>query len=100
MRLFGFARLGVRQPPRSTARGRLLHAALGFRARFGATTARGWRAMFFPSEFEHSLTSHAGAAWARSPWEAVQRAAGDALHKLETGEPPPHDWTVTDESPR
>ena len=25
---------------------------------------------------------HAGAAWARSPWEAVQRAARDALHKL------------------
>jgi len=40
MRLFRFARLGVRQPPRSTARGRLLHAALGFRARFGATTGR------------------------------------------------------------
>ena len=26
---------------------------------------RGWRAMFFPSGFEHSLTSHAGAARAR-----------------------------------
>jgi hypothetical protein len=39
---------------------------------------QGWWAMFFPSGFEHSLTSHAGAAWARSPWEAVQRAAGDA----------------------
>ena len=59
---------------------------------------RGWRAVFFPSGFEHSLTSHAGAAWARSPWEAVQRAAGDALHKLEAGEPAPPDWTVTDES--
>jgi hypothetical protein len=33
---------------------------------------RGWRAIFFQSGFEHSLTSHAGAAWARSPWEAVQ----------------------------
>jgi hypothetical protein len=54
---------------------------------------RGWRAMFFPSGFEHSLTSHAGAAWARSPWEAVQRAAGDALHKLEAGEPPPRAGT-------
>jgi hypothetical protein len=60
---------------------------------------RGRRAVFFPSGFEHSLTSHAGAAWARSPsWEAVQRAAGDALHKLEAAEPPPRDWTVTDES--
>src|SRR5215470_19280797 len=26
---------------------------------------RGWRALFFPSGFEHSLTSHAGAARAR-----------------------------------
>ena len=60
---------------------------------------RGWRAIFFQSGFEHSLTSHAGAAWARSPWEAVQRAAGDALHKLEAGEPAPRDWTRADESP-
>ena len=60
---------------------------------------QGWRAMFFPAGFEHSLTSHAGSAWARSPWEAVQRAAGDALNRLEGGEPAPCDWTGTDESP-
>src|SRR6266403_5598995 len=36
---------------------------------------QGWRAMFFPSGFEHSLTAHAGSARAPSPWEAVQRAA-------------------------
>jgi hypothetical protein len=36
--------------------------------------------MFFPSGFEHS-TSHTGGAWARNPWEAVQKAAGDALYK-------------------
>jgi hypothetical protein len=87
MRLFGFSPLGVRQPPRSTARARLLHAALGFRARFGATTARGWRAMFFPSEFEHSLIPTPGSAWARSPWEAVQRAAADTFDRLHSGEP-------------
>ena len=28
---------------------------------------QGWRAMFFPSGFEHSFTSHAGSAWALSP---------------------------------
>jgi hypothetical protein len=28
---------------------------------------KGWRAIFFQSGFEHSLTSHAGAAWAPSP---------------------------------
>jgi hypothetical protein len=60
---------------------------------------RGWRAIFFQSGFKHSLTSHAGAAWARSPWEAVQRAASDSLHKLEAGEPAARDWTVADESP-
>src|SRR3989449_11272694 len=60
---------------------------------------QGWRAMFFPSGFEHSLTSHAGSAWAASPWAAVQRAAHDALDKLEAGEPAPHDGTLTAESP-
>ncbi len=60
---------------------------------------RGWRAIFFQSGFEHSLTSHAGAAWARSPWEAVQRAAEDALRKLESPDAAAHDWATTDESP-
>ena len=61
---------------------------------------QGWRAIFFQSGFEHSLTSHAGAAWARSPWEAVQRAAADALRRRQTPEPAPGDWTTTDETPR
>src|SRR5690348_12275988 len=59
---------------------------------------RGWRAMFFPTGFEHSLTSHAGAAWARSPWEVVQRATRYELSK-QTGETAPRDWQETDESP-
>jgi len=33
-----------------------------------------------------------------SPWEAVQRAAGDALHKLEAGEPAPRDWTLKNDA--
>jgi len=37
---------------------------------------QGWRAMFFTSGFEHSLTSHAGTAWAASPWQAVQQGQG------------------------
>jgi hypothetical protein len=61
---------------------------------------RGWRALFFPEGFEHSLTSHAGAGWALSPWSAVQQAARDAIAKLESGEAAPRDWTETDESPR
>ena len=60
---------------------------------------QGWRAIFFQSGFEHSLTSHAGAAYARSPWEAVQRAAADALYKLRAGESTPRDWTTTNDSP-
>jgi hypothetical protein len=47
---------------------------------------KGWRAIFFQSGFEHSFTSHAGTAWARSPWGAVQRAAGDALRRREPGD--------------
>jgi len=46
---------------------------------------RGWRAIFFLSGFGHSLRSHTGSAWARSPWEAVQRAAGDMLRRRERG---------------
>jgi hypothetical protein len=61
---------------------------------------RGWRAMFFLSGFEHSFTADAGSAWAPSPWEAVQRAAADALRGCEAPEPAPRDWTLTDESPR
>src|SRR5207247_10882443 len=60
---------------------------------------QGWRAMFFPSGFEHSLTSHAGSAWAGSPGEAVQRAAGGALNRLQAAEPTPRDWTTIDDSP-
>jgi len=50
---------------------------------------RGWRAIFFLSGFEHSLTADAGSPWARSPWEAVQRAAADALRRREAPEPAP-----------
>jgi hypothetical protein len=60
---------------------------------------QGWRAIFFQSGFEHSLTSHAGAAWARSPCGAVQRAGLDALLKIDARDVPPRDWTTADESP-
>jgi hypothetical protein len=60
---------------------------------------QGWRAMFFQSGFEHSLTSHAGAGWASSPWVAVQEAASDTLTKLETGDAASRDWTETNDAP-
>src|SRR5207253_3875419 len=46
---------------------------------------QGWRAMFFPSGFEHSLISHAGSAWAMSPWTAVQAAARPARGRGSAG---------------
>jgi hypothetical protein len=61
---------------------------------------RGWRAMFFLSGFEHSFTADAGSTLARSPWEAVQCAAADALRTREAREPPTRDWTTIEESPR
>ena len=61
---------------------------------------RGWRAMFFLSGFEHSLTADAGSAWARSPWEAVQRAAAEALRRRDAPDPEARDWSTVDDSPR
>jgi len=60
----------------------------------------GWRAMFFPSGFEHSLTSHVGSAWAPSPWAAIQWAARDALHRIDGGDMRGRDWTTVDDAPR
>jgi hypothetical protein len=42
-------------------------ARQGYDLKLRRYDGQGWRAMFFPSGFEHSLTSHAGGAWARSP---------------------------------
>src|SRR2546426_1862360 len=44
---------------------------------------KGWRATFYASGMEHSPTSATGSAWERTPWRAVQRAAWDALMKME-----------------
>jgi len=32
---------------------------------------------------EHSITSAAASAWERTPWHATQRAAWEALRRLE-----------------
>jgi hypothetical protein len=61
---------------------------------------RGWRATFFLSGLAHSFTSHAGSAWAPSPWAAVQQAAADALRKADKPASSPRDWTMLDDSPR
>ena len=52
------------------------------------------------STLYHPKYRNAQGAWVRSPWQAVQRAAADALRKREAPEAAPRDWTTTDESPR
>jgi hypothetical protein len=49
--------------------------------------------------FENALTSHAGIAWVRTKWATVQRAAGEALDRLQAAEPAARACTLTDESP-
>ena len=44
--------------------------------------ARSWRATFFVTGMEHSLTNTTGTAWEPTPWRAVQVAAWDALGKV------------------
>jgi hypothetical protein len=84
-------------------RGQLLRAALGFaglprpsydRALHALRSwldslqltrydERGWRATFYTTGMEHSITSATASAWERTPWHAVQGAAREALKKQE-----------------
>jgi len=43
---------------------------------------RGWRATFYTTGMEHSLTGAIGTSWERTPWRAVQSAAWEALNKV------------------
>ena len=42
---------------------------------------RGWRATFYTTGMEHSITSATASAWERMPWHAVQVAAWEALKR-------------------
>ena len=44
---------------------------------------KGWRATFYTTGMEHSITSATASAWERTPWRAVQGAARDALRRAE-----------------
>ncbi len=44
--------------------------------------ARGWRATFFASGMEYSVTGAIGSAFEPSPWRATQRAALQALGRV------------------
>ena len=43
----------------------------------------GWRCTFYPAGKEHSPTAASGSAWERTPWQAVQGAAWNALRKAD-----------------
>jgi len=44
---------------------------------------KGWRATFYTTGMEHSITSATASAWERTRWHAVQGAARDALQRAE-----------------
>jgi len=44
---------------------------------------RGWRATFYTTGMEHSPTSATGTAWERTPCHATQRAAWEALKRMQ-----------------
>ncbi|PYO03924.1 MAG: hypothetical protein DMD75_33115 [Candidatus Rokuibacteriota bacterium] len=43
---------------------------------------KGWRATFYTTGMEHSATSAIGTGWERTPWHATQRAAWEALSRV------------------
>jgi hypothetical protein len=45
---------------------------------------KGWRATFYTTGMEHSPTSATGTGWERTPWQATQRAAWEALGRIES----------------
>jgi len=47
---------------------------------------RGWRATFYPTGLEHSITSATGTGWERTPWHATQWAAWEALKRADEGQ--------------
>ncbi len=58
-------------------------ARQGFDLQLTRYDERGWRATFYTSGMEHSITSATGSAWEGTPWHATQRAAWEALKKQE-----------------
>jgi len=42
---------------------------------------KGWRATFYTTGMEHSITSATASAWEHTPWHAVQGAAWEALKR-------------------
>jgi len=58
-------------------------ARQGYDLQFTRYDEKGWRATFYTSGMEHSITSATASAWKRTPWHATQRAAWEALRQAE-----------------
>jgi hypothetical protein len=61
-------------------------ARQGFDLQLTRYDDKGWRATFYTTGMEHSPTSATGTAWESTPWRATQRAARDALRKVDAGD--------------
>jgi hypothetical protein len=61
-------------------------ARQGFDLQLTRYAEKGWRATFYTTGMEHSITSATASAWERTPWHAVQDAARSALRQAETGD--------------
>jgi len=57
-------------------------ARQGYDLQLSRYDEKGWRATFHTTGMEHSPTSATGTGWERTPWQAVQSAAWEALHKV------------------
>jgi len=53
----------------------------GFDLQLTRYDERRWRATFYTTGMEYSITSATASAWERTPWHAVQGAARDALRQ-------------------
>jgi len=53
----------------------------GFDLQLTRYDEKGWRATFYTTGMERSITSATASAWERTPWHAVQGAAREALSK-------------------
>jgi hypothetical protein len=72
-----------RSAPGSIAGPASVPSVLACTARATISSSRGWRATFYVTGVEHSLTSDTASAWETTPWRAVQVAARDALKKAD-----------------
>jgi hypothetical protein len=71
-------------------------ARQGFDVELTRYDERGWRATFYTTGMEHSITSDTASAFEATPWRAVQRAAWESVgarrYMSDLGEDPRDEW--------